>query len=92
LIFNTNDFNADSKALYKIKKDYWNEISTVQYPQLLYSVVVLQVSSLTNKNGSQVTTYTLDGASIESYNVRIIAKEWTYVSQGFTIKNFNKDW
>jgi hypothetical protein len=50
LIFNTNDFNADSKALYKIKKITGMRLAQL-YPQLLYSVVVLQVSPLTNKNG-----------------------------------------
>jgi hypothetical protein len=30
-------------------------------------------------------------ASIKSNNVMIISKEWTYVSQGFMIRNFKED-
>ena len=45
LIFNTNDFKCRFKGIIQDKKDYWNEIGTVQYPQLLYSAVVLQKSS-----------------------------------------------
>jgi hypothetical protein len=30
-------------------------------------------------------------AFIESYNVMIISEEWTYVSQGFMIRNFKED-
>ena len=75
----------------RLKKDYWNEISTKWSSQLLYSVVVLQMNPLTIKNGLSLTTYRLDGISIESFNVgSIIAKEWTYVSQGSMIKNFKE--
>ena len=52
--------------------------------------MVLQIDPLTNKNGLPLPTYRIDGISIESYNVSIIAKEWTYVSQGSMIKNFKE--
>ena len=91
LIFNTNDFHADTKALYKIKKITGMRLAQIRYSQLLYSVVVLQIDPLTIKNGLSLTTYRLDGISIESFNVGwIIAKEWTYVSQGSMIKNFKE--
>ena len=31
LIFNTNDFKCRFKGIIQDKKDYWNEIGTVQY-------------------------------------------------------------
>ena len=43
LIFNTNDFHADTRALYKIRKDYRYEISTDKYSKMLYSPLVLSI-------------------------------------------------
>ena len=56
--------NADSKALYKIKK-----ITGMRLAQFsthnCYTQLWFCKSPLTNKNGSLVTTYTFDEASIE---------------------------
>lgn len=48
LIFNTNDFHADPKALYKIRKLTGMRLAQMS-THLLYSIVVLQVvTSLTH--------------------------------------------
>ena len=46
LIFNTNDFHADTKALYKIRKITGMRLAQISTTQLLYSIMVLQIKSI----------------------------------------------
>ena len=43
LIFNTNDFHADTRALYKIRKITGMRLAQIEYSKMLYSPLVLSI-------------------------------------------------
>ena len=53
LIFNTNDFHADTKSLYKIRKITGMRLTQIRYPQTLYSTLVLQINLSTRIGTSE---------------------------------------